>query len=211
MTPEEKLHQGIIDLDLKISPDQETALFDYLLLLEKWNKKFNLTAVRDINEMVSLHLLDSLSIVPYISASSLLDVGTGAGLPGIPLAICFPDMQVTLVDSNGKKIRFCRQAIVELGLSNVQAIQARVETLDSEEFNPHKINQVTSRAFTSLNNMVAWLDHLLSDETELLAMKGTLPQEEIQQLNESGFLTEAINLDVPQVEGERHLVKIRKS
>ena len=205
MTPREKLHKGIIELGLSVSQEQEAVLFEYLQLLEKWNKKFNLTAVRDINEMVSVHLLDSLSIVPFIKAGRLLDVGTGAGLPGIPLAICFPDTQFTLLDSNGKKIRFCRQAIMELGLKNVKAVQARIESFDNEAF-----DQITTRAFTDLENMVAWLNHLLSKKTQLLAMKGALPENEIGQLSDAGFQVETNKLQVPFVTGERHLLKIMK-
>jgi len=205
VTPREKLHKGIIELGLSVSQEQEAVLFEYLQLLEKWNKKFNLTAVRDINEMVSVHLLDSLSIVPFIKAGRLLDVGTGAGLPGIPLAICFPDTQFTLLDSNGKKIRFCRQAIMELGLKNVKAVQARIESFDNEAF-----DQITTRAFTDLENMVAWLNHLLSKKTQLLAMKGALPENEIGQLSDAGFQVETNKLQVPFVTGERHLLKIMK-
>lgn len=206
MTPREKLHRGITELGLAVNEQQESALFRYLQLLEKWNKKFNLTAVRDIDEMVSLHMLDSLSIAPFIDAKSLLDVGSGAGLPGIPLAICFPDLQVTLLDSNGKKVRFCRQAIMELGLENIQAVQARIESYDNEEF-----DQITTRAFASLENMVAWLNHLLSKKTQLLAMKGALPENEIRQLSDAGFQVETIKLQVPFVTGERHLLKIMKN
>jgi len=206
VTAREKLHEGINELGLAVNEQQENALFQYLQLLEKWNKRFNLTAVRDLNEMVSLHLLDSLSIVPFIKAGRLLDVGTGAGLPGIPLAICFPDIQFTLLDSNGKKIRFCRQAIMELGLKNIQAVQARIESYDGEEF-----DQITTRAFTGLDNMVGWLQHLISNKTQLLAMKGTLPEEEIRQLINSGFLVETFKLQVPFITAERHLVKIMEN
>lgn len=205
MTPQEKLHQGITDLQLSISEEQELALYKYLLLLEKWNKKFNLTAVRDIDEMVSLHLLDSLSIAPYITGKSLLDVGTGAGIPGIPLAICFPQMRVTLLDSNGKKIRFCRQAILELGLENCEAVQSRVEA-----FAPDRdYAQITSRAFTSLNNMVKLLKKQLSGKTELLAMKGTIPRNEVELLQNSGYQVDTHTLRVPFVNAERHLLNIR--
>jgi 16S rRNA (guanine527-N7)-methyltransferase len=206
VTPKEKLHKGIDELGLSISVDQEFALFQYLQLLDKWNKKFNLTAVRDIKEMVSLHLLDSLSIAPFIKAKNLLDVGTGAGLPGIPLAICFPKMQVSLLDSNGKKVRFCRQAILELGLKNAFAFQERIESFQSNK----QFEQITSRAFSSLDNMVKLLDPLFSTHTELLAMKGILPRDEISLLENSGYRISTEMLEVPFVHAERHLIKIIK-
>ena len=205
MTPREKLHKGILKLGLAVNEQQEDSFFQYLQLLEKWNKKFNLTAVRDINEMVSLHLLDSLSIAPFINTKALLDVGSGAGLPGIPLAICFPGMQVTLLDSNGKKVRFCRQAIMELGLKNVQAVQARIESMEAD----NSFGQITSRAFTGLNNMVKLLDKQFSDKTELLAMKGVIPGDEIELLQKGGYQVETQTLKVPFVNAERHLLKIR--
>jgi 16S rRNA (guanine527-N7)-methyltransferase len=206
VTPQEKLHSGISDLGLSITDDQESSLFQYLQLLDKWNRKFNLTAVRDIREMVSLHLLDSLSIAPFIDAQNLLDVGTGPGLPGIPLAICFPEMQVSLLDSNGKKIRFCRQAIMELGLKNACAFQERIETFESQG----QFQQITTRAFTSLDNMVKLLAPLISVDTELLAMKGTLPHEEISVLEKSDYRIKTELLDVPFVHAERHLIKVVK-
>ncbi|NNJ91457.1 MAG: 16S rRNA (guanine(527)-N(7))-methyltransferase RsmG [Gammaproteobacteria bacterium] len=204
MTPREKLHKGILELGLAVNEQQEGALFQYLQLLEKWNQKFNLTAVRDINEMVSLHLLDSLSIAPFINTRTLLDVGSGAGLPGIPLAICFPDIQVTLLDSNGKKVRFCRQAIMELDLKNAQAVQARIESLEAD----NSFGQITSRAFTGLDNMVKLLEKQLSDKTQLLAMKGALPGDEIEFLQKSGYQVDTQTLNVPFVHAERHLLKI---
>ena len=207
MTPREKLHRGIHTLGLAVNNEQESTLFQYLQLLEKWNKKFNLTAVRDIDEMVSLHMLDSLSIAPFIKAKHLLDVGSGAGLPGIPLAICFPDMEVTLVDSNGKKVRFCRQAAMELGLKNVHATQERIESFQIE----HNFEQVTSRAFTSLDKMVKLLDKQLIANTELLAMKGMSPKEEIELLQNSGYQVKIESLDVPFVDAQRHLIRIIKS
>ena len=178
----------------------------YLQLLEKWNQHFNLTSIRDINQMLSLHLLDSLSIAGFIHAETLLDVGTGAGLPGIPLAICYPDMQVTLLDSNGKKIRFCRQAAMELGLTNVVAEQKRIEMLSSDP----GFDQITTRAFTALPNMLNLLKSQIQQKTELLAMKGQLPADEIELVRQQGFDVKTVSLKVPFVDAERHLVIIRK-
>ncbi len=205
MTPREKLKKGINELGLSVNQDQEEVLFQYLKLLEKWNKRFNLTAVRDFNEMVPLHMLDSLSIARFINTKRLLDVGSGAGLPGIPLAIYFPDIKVTLLDSNGKKVRFCRQAILELGLKNVEAVQTRIESFqDANSF-----GQVTSRAFTSLDKMVKLLQKQLSAKSELLAMKGTVPVDEIELLQKTGYRVDIHTLIVPFVNARRHLIKIQ--
>ena len=138
------LSKGLRALGLNCSGQQQQLLLNYLQLLDKWNQHFNLTAVRDVRQMLRVHLLDSLSIAGFVHGQHLLDVGTGAGLPGIPLAICFPDMKIILLDSNGKKIRFCRQAIMELGLENVSALQQRIETFPAET----EIDQITTRAFT---------------------------------------------------------------
>lgn len=200
----EKLRSGIESLELDIHQTQEQTLLRYVQMLEKWNKAFNLTAVRSIDDMVSLHLLDCLAIVPHIQADRLLDVGTGAGLPGIVLAICFPDVQVTLLDGNGKKIRFCRQVAMDLKLDNVIPVHSRIEQFQSENI----FKQITSRAFTSLENMVSLLEKHLLPPTQLLAMKGALPSAEITQLLKRGFRVHSTALEVPYVNAERHVLKI---
>ena len=155
-------------------------LLQYLALLVKWNRAYNLTAVRDPAAMISRHLLDSLAVMPYVHGEYCADVGTGAGLPGIPLAIAFPHKQFVLIDSNGKKIRFVAQAIAELGLRNVSAIQCRVESWQP----PQPYDVVLSRAFATLADMAQACAHLLSAQGVMLAMKGIYPQQELSELPE---------------------------
>lgn len=199
---------GASEMGLQLTEAQVNQLTDYLLLLAKWNKAYNLTAVRDIQQMIPRHLLDSLSIVPYVEGDSILDVGTGPGLPGIPLAICFPDKQLTLLDSNGKKTRFLVQAKTALQLNNVQVVQKRVEEFQVDK--PFDI--IVSRAFSALQDMVKWTQHLLNPQGYFYAMKGVYPVEEIQQAEQfSTKLVKSIPLDVANCEGERHLVILRNN
>lgn len=202
--PAQLISDGISALGLAVTEQQSSLFCQYLDLLEKWNSKFNLTSIRDKHQMVPLHLLDSLSIVPFIEGDRVLDVGTGAGLPGIPLAIMFPHKNFILLDSNGKKIRFCRQAIFELGLDNVTAEQQRIES-----YQPDVLPDViTSRAFTSLVQMVKLLQALLGASSRLMAMKGQLPVEEIDQLVSMGFEVKVHALSIPGQNLSRHLVEI---
>jgi len=200
------LQTGLQLLGLDCSEVQQQKLIDYLALLEKWNRHFNLTAVRDVQQMLAVHLLDSLSIAPFIHGKQLLDVGTGAGLPGIPLAIFFPEKHFTLLDGNGKKIRFCRQAIHELELHNVVAEQQRVE-----DYSPNIVfDQITTRAFSDLPKMLGWLLPLMQENTELLAMKGQLPEAEIAQAQNMQFKVIDNMLKVPFLEGQRHLLQVKR-
>ena len=202
----ERLSAGLEKLKLVLTDEQQDLLLDYLELLHKWNQHFNLTAVREIEKMLSVHLFDSLSISRFIKGDTLLDVGTGAGLPGIPLAIVYPDKKVTLLDSNGKKIRFCRQAVMELGLENVNPIQMRIEKMDREVH----FATIISRAFSDLDHMLKMIGPLMDNKTQLLAMKGQVPEGELENLIRQGFKVHLEKLEVPEVNGLRHLITIRK-
>ncbi|MDE0926542.1 MAG: 16S rRNA (guanine(527)-N(7))-methyltransferase RsmG [Methylophilaceae bacterium] len=198
----EKLAAGIAEMGLQFSPEKQQSLLGYLALLAKWNKVYNLTAVRDPLEMVTLHLLDSLSVLSYIDGKSLLDVGSGGGLPGIVLAICLPDLQVTTIDTVQKKAIFMRQVKGELGLSNLQVVNARVEEYEAEPF-----ELIISRAFSDLNLFMAFSQHLLAEDGRWLAMKGVSPQQDLEALK---VKSKVYPLSVAGLEAERHLAIIEK-
>lgn len=198
------LESGLDGLSVTVSRHQQQQLLDYLALLHKWNKAYNLTAIRDLPDMLALHLLDSLSVAPLICGERFIDVGTGPGLPGIPLAILFPERQFVLLDSNGKKTRFLFQAINSLGLSNVQEVQSRVE-----QYQPDRLfDGILSRAFASIVDMVLQSGHLLAENGRFYAMKGQLPQQELSALPKGFKVTASHKLDVPQVDAERYLIEI---
>jgi 16S rRNA (guanine527-N7)-methyltransferase len=203
----DELAQGAVQLGLSLSAQQQTLLLAYLALLIKWNKAYNLTAVRNPDEMVSRHLLDSLSLAPFIDGDSWLDVGSGGGMPGIPLAILFPDKQFTLLDSNGKKTRFLTQVRLELKLSNVQVINARVESLQPEQ----PFAGIVSRAFSSLADFANWTRHLGNQHSQWLAMKGLHPTGELQALPSDFVLHGEHALAVPGCQGQRHLLILRRT
>ncbi|MDL0432920.1 16S rRNA (guanine(527)-N(7))-methyltransferase RsmG [Marinobacter sp. TBZ242] len=199
-----QLAQGLADLNLELDQASQQQLLAFLALLNKWNRAYNLTAVREPREMVSRQLLDSLSILPFITADHLLDVGAGGGLPGIPLAIALPHKRFTLLDSNSKKTRFLTQCVLELGLKNVEIIHGRAESCDPAI----QYRQISSRAFTALENIVAWCGHLLADGGEFLAMKGQFPDDEVAALPAGWQLRSRHSLSVPGSDGDRHLLVI---
>lgn len=200
-----RLERGIAALGLQLPADAVERLLDYQALLARWNATYNLTAIRDPAEMVSRHLVDSLAILPYVQGTTLADLGTGPGLPGIPLAIAAPGREVLLVDSNGKKVRFLREAIRSLKLANVRAVQSRVEDVEGQ------FDCITARAFASLADMLDWGGHLLTREGIWLAMKGKHPEDELAGVPD-GFEVRAIHaLGVPDVGGERHLVVLGRT
>jgi 16S rRNA (guanine527-N7)-methyltransferase len=197
------LESGLNELGLSIALDKINALMAFLELIEKWNKTYNLTAIRNKEDMAVLHILDSLAVLPYLQGSRVLDIGTGAGLPGIPLAIYKPEVKFFLLDSNAKKTRFVQQAVLELGLKNVFVCHFRVEEYhDAEGF-----NCIVSRAFSGLQEMVEKTRHLMHENSLLLAMKGQKPDAELERLSMSG---EIIPLYVPGIDAERCLVRIEK-
>lgn len=204
-SPESRLRAGVEKLSLSLPDGAMDKLLAYLALLVKWNGAYNLTAIRDPEQMAIKHLLDSLSIVPYVQGGSLIDVGTGAGLPGLVLAIVKPELDVTLLDSNGKKVRFLRQVIADLKISNASAVQTRVEEFDRQ------FDLVSSRAFATLADMVNGSRQLLADNGEFLAMKGVHPTEEIAALPEGFSVRDVVPLDVPFLDEERHLVRITRN
>ncbi len=202
MSVEQQLAAGIAALGLALPDGAEAKLLAYLALLDKWNRVYNLTAVRDTERMVSHHLLDSLAAVPYFNGKLVLDVGSGGGLPGIPLAIARPELQVTLIDSIAKKTAFLLQAKAELGLANLNVVTNRVENFRPET----GFDVVTSRAFSDLKEFVTLTRHLLKPTGRWLAMKGLYPHEEIALLPVGVKVSVDYELVVPGLEASRHLI-----
>lgn len=205
-----QLSAGLKDLSLTLSPKLQQQLLDYVALLHKWNRVYNLTAVREPAEMVTRHLLDSLAVWPYVQGRRVLDVGTGAGLPGIPLAIVSselsPQREFVLLDSNSKKTRFVQQAVTELGLHNVQVVQSRTEDWQTAQ----PFDTVLSRAFAAVADMLAGCGKHCTADGVILAMKGADPQAELTDLDPA-FAVEAVHrLVVPGLAEERHLVCLRR-
>ena len=198
-----KLDALIAQTELEVSETQREQLVGYVEMLNKWNKAYNLTSVRDPQDMLVKHILDSIIVSTHLQGERFIDVGTGPGLPGIPLAIMHPEKTFFLLDSLGKRIRFIKQVLHELKIQNVTPIQSRVE-----EFNPEeKFDGVLSRAFASMTDMVEWCHHLpKADSGKFLALKGLHPKDEIDLLPEWCTVTEIISLQVPELEGDRHLV-----
>jgi 16S rRNA (guanine527-N7)-methyltransferase len=201
------LAQGIESLGLKIEVPVQQDLLQYLELLRKWNKVYNLTAIRDAEQMLSHHLLDSLSIVPYVRGPRVLDMGCGAGLPGIPLALARPDLQVVMMDANAKKTRFVQQAITELKLGNAEAVHSRAEDYTA----PGGFDTVTSRAFSSLEDFLGLAAPYLRKGGQLLAMKGRYPTQELELSFNQFRLIAVHQLEVPFLDSERHLVEMERT
>lgn len=204
--PHTILSEGLSALKLTLTTEQQRQLLAYVALLEKWNRSFNLTSVEGAAAMVTQHLLDSLSVLPFIQGESVLDVGSGAGLPGLPLAVAQPERHFTLLDSNGKKTRFMQQAMLELKLANIAVVKSRIE-----EYRPERaFDTVISRAFSSLVEFVQASRAACGPRTRLLAMKGLYPDGELEELSGTGYRADVTRLEVPGLAAERHLVSLEK-
>lgn len=201
------LEQGIATMGLSVSAEQQQQLVAYVALMHKWNKAYNLTSVRDPEQMMVKHILDSLSIMPHIHGTRVIDVGTGPGLPGMPLAIVLPHCHFTLLDSLGKRVRFMKQCVHELGLPNVVCVHTRVEDHPGDP----AYDVVLSRAFASLKDMLHWCAHLVDSTGNFLALKGQFPHSEIEEVSDHFQVIEVQPLEVPDLVGERHLVTIKKA
>jgi 16S rRNA (guanine527-N7)-methyltransferase len=202
-----QLQRGITALGLELDCGTQQRLLDYIALIEKWNRVHNLTAIREQEKMLSHHLLDCLAVVPHLHAKRLLDVGSGAGLPGIPLALAQPELRVTLLDSNHKKAAFLNQAVMELKLKNAEVASERVESWKAE----NKFDVIISRAFSDLGEFVRLARHLIAPGGVFAAMKGVNPYEEIEKLPEGFKVKQVLPLKVPGLGAERHLVLIEQA
>ena len=201
------LRAGCLALALAVTDQQQEKLLAYLGLLAKWNQRYNLTAVADLQQAVHLHVLDSLSVLPYIRGPRVLDVGSGAGLPGIVLAVSRPDWQVYCVDSRGKKVRFIQQVVTEIGLTNVRPVHARIESWTPDQ----TFDTVICRAFAGLRQMLQLTAMHAANDGRWLAMKGKLPEAEMQTLDDKNYMVHAVHtINVPGLAAERHLVEIAR-
>jgi 16S rRNA (guanine527-N7)-methyltransferase len=203
---EERLESGLGELGVCVGPRGLARLAEYVALLDKWNRVYNLTAIRDAEKAVSVHLLDCLAVVPYLRGNRVLDVGSGAGLPGIPIALARPDIRVTMLDSSHKKAAFLRQAVAELQLKNAAIVCERAESWRP----PERFDCIISRAFAELSEFARLTGHLLAPGGLLAAMKGVHPYEEIEKLPREFRVTQVRRLFVPGLEAERHLVLIER-
>jgi len=201
-----KLLNLIKQTDLIINEQQLDLLIHYVEMLNKWNKAYNLTSVRDPSEMLTKHIMDSLVVSPHLQGNLFIDVGTGPGLPGIPLAIINPDKQFFLVDSLGKRVRFLKQVQFELKLDNINPIQSRIEEYTTQQF-----DGVISRAFASLVDMLNWCHHLPNEEGIFYALKSLASQEELKSLPNTFTILDVIKLNVPNLNAERNLITIKNN
>lgn len=207
MTLHNQLDKLITETSLTVTDEQKNLLIKYVELLDKWNKVYNLTSVRNPSDMLIKHIMDSLMVGEVLTGENFIDVGTGPGLPGIPLAILFPEKNFVLLDSLGKRITFLRQVVFLLKLENVTPVQERVEKYQGNA----PFDGILSRAFSSLNDMVTWCQHLISSEQgRFFALKGQYPHEEIESLPENITFVESHEIKVPQLNAERRVIVLKK-
>lgn len=203
---ENELQQHLITMKIDASEEQQILLLRFIDLLAKWNKAYNLTAIRNKPDMLSLHILDSVSLLPHLAnAKRILDIGSGAGLPGIPLAILQPDREFVLLDGNGKKTRFIKQAIIELKLKNVSVIHGRIEKYTPDV----NFDCITTRAFATIAETLTMIEHFLSNEARILFMKSNTAEDELGKISDA-YKPEVITLHVPAIDAPRTLVVLQK-
>ena len=202
-----ELESLISQSNIAINDQQIAQLIQYVELLVKWNKAYNLTSVRDPNEMLVKHIMDSLSVGEVLNGNNFIDVGTGPGLPGIPLAIMFPERNFVLLDSLGKRITFLRQVVFQLKLANVTPLLSRVEKYQPEI----PFDGVLSRAFASLEDMATWCKHLIDQQGRFYALKGQYPEDELNQLPNDVSFVKSHEITVPNLVGERHVIELKKN
>lgn len=204
MSSHKTLSQGLETLAIPCPEEIKRQLLAFIDLLDKWNRVYNLTAIRDKEKMVTHHILDSLSVAPFLTGVDVLDVGSGAGLPGVPLALVSPERQFVLIDSNAKKTRFLQQAKAELGITNLT-----IETVRVEQYHPVKaFDTVLSRAFASISQFLLTAGALCKPGGAIIAMKGDYPTAELQEIPPGYFLKAVLAVDVPYLDAQRHMVKI---
>ncbi len=201
-----QLNEYMAEVGLDASEQQKKQLVDFVGMLNKWNKAFNLTSVRDPEQMLIRHIMDSLVVSPHLKGTRFIDVGTGPGLPGIPLAILNPDKEFVLLDSLGKRIRFQKQVQFELGINNISSIESRVEAYQPEVL----FDGVLSRAFASIQDMLQWCHHLPKSDGCFYALKGQLSDDEMANMPEGFVVTDTIELVVPRLDEQRHLLRVVK-
>ena len=202
----DKIKNQLDKINISIDDEKLDKLEAYLYLLQKWNKIYNLTSIKETDLIIKKHLIDSLSVLPWIQEQgNLLDVGTGAGLPGIPLAICYPEKNIMLLDSNNKKTRFLLQCKTELKIKSIDISNQRIENLNGVSF-----NQIISRAFSSINKFLLLTENVIDKDGEWLAMKGVFPEEEISLIKKPFYIKESHKLVFPKTDEQRHLVILKK-
>ncbi|WP_298771045.1 16S rRNA (guanine(527)-N(7))-methyltransferase RsmG [uncultured Shewanella sp.] len=201
-----QLDDYLAAMGLVATSKQKQQLIDFVAMLHKWNKAYNLTAIRDPEQMLIKHIMDSLAVSTHLQGQRFIDVGTGPGLPGIPLAILNPDKEFVLLDSLGKRIRFQKQVQFDLGIHNISSVESRVEAYQVEE----KFDGVLSRAFASIQDMLHWCEHLPSDTGCFYALKGQLSTEEMENLPNGFEITDVIELSIPNLDEQRHLLRVVK-
>ena len=207
----EKLNHELFNIDLNLPEKTKIKLINFILLMDKWNKTYNLTSIRNVDQMVNKHLIDSLVVSKYLKGGNYIDVGTGPGLPGIPLALANPDKTFFLMDSQPKRINFIKQVKRELDIKNIHPILGRCENFDKSQYNNISFDGILSRAFASLEDMLRLCENICSDNTLFFALKGQLDEEELASVNGQYKIIKTIRLEVPKDLGDRHLIIVGKN